>query len=575
MNHFARLAVLMLAFVAALLAPDAQAARKAKELLQYIPAETPYVIAYTKPLPDDLRDRFEPAVEKVMSAYRRMLNLKMAEEMDKHAGEERAEELARLQALMDEMFSLLSVESLREAGVGRDALFAIYGDGMLPVIRIALSDKKKFEAAIERIEAKLPEKFGIGTIDGQSFRYRDIDRFRVVITTPGKDAVIALVPSAYSDDRLAQTLGLDKPRKSLAKTEDLRNLAREYNFTDHFLGYIDVEAIVASFTGDPDGLNAELLQIVGHDPSSLTPGCRTEFTEAAAIAPRVVMGYSHVGDDYLDSELVIELRKDIAAGLAALPAVVPGLGSDSGGLFSFGMSLNPLALRNFYEARLDAMEADPFECEAFADIQASTVEGRQALEQPIPPVVYSFRGFVANVSDVQGMDIAREQPPESVDAGVLLAMENTEALVTMAAMMSPQIAALNLLPDSKARALVWPQLEDVADQAFAALSAGGVSVSIGEGSKARVEAMLSAPVDESRPLMSFAMDAGRYYEFVTSAAMTSDVKDGDTAASGEMRAAIRDVMISSGEVYERMAIQVHLTERGVEIGSRITLTDPD
>ena len=40
-----------------------------------------------------------------------------------------------------------------------------------------------------------------------------------------------------------------------------------------------------------------------------------------------------------------------------------------------------------------------------------------------------------------------------------------------------------------------------------------------------------------------------------------------------MRTAVRDAMISSGKLYERMAINVHLTERGVEVSSRLTLVD--
>ena len=41
----------------------------------------------------------------------------------------------------------------------------------------------------------------------------------------------------------------------------------------------------------------------------------------------------------------------------------------------------------------------------------------------------------------------------------------------------------------------------------------------------------------------------------------------------EMRNAIRDIMVSSGDIYERMSVNVHLTERGIEIGSRMTLSN--
>jgi hypothetical protein len=271
--------------------------------------------------------------------------------------------------------------------------------------------------------------------------------------------------------------------------------------------------------------------------------------------------------------MVIELREDIASGMATLPAVVPGLGSDLGGLFGFGFSLDVMAARSFYEARLDALEADPFECAHFAEINNSAAKGREALAQPLPPVVYSFRGMLANVTNIEGLDLATKMPPESIDAGILVAIENAQDLVTMAAMMSPEIAALNLLPDGKAKALNLPQLATIAKQAFAALSEGGLSIALGENSAEQAEAMLSADVSDSRPFASFSMDAKKYYEFVGQA-----VLEGDDDGQGEpmpeaMRTAVRDAMVASGDLYERMAVNVHLTQRGVEVSSRLTLSD--
>ena len=70
MNHVARLSLAVVAVCALLFAPQADAARKAKDLLQYIPEDTPYVAAFTKPLPDDVMDKFEPSIDQTLSAYR-------------------------------------------------------------------------------------------------------------------------------------------------------------------------------------------------------------------------------------------------------------------------------------------------------------------------------------------------------------------------------------------------------------------------------------------------------------------------------------------------------------------------
>ena len=444
MNQLARIAVATLALIAFLMTSCVDAkSRKPKDLLQFIPADTPYVMAFTKPFPDDLMDKVEPAMDKMLSAYQRMLRYKLSEHLiELSAQEDGAEEAERLQAFMDEILDLMSVKGLREAGVGRDSIFAVYGDGILPVVRLGTTDIDKFESAIVRLESKANENFLTGEIEGKPYRYRDFDELSLVVATFGKDAVIAVVPAGLSDDRLAQTLGIQKPRKSLASSKELSKIAEEYGFTDHFASFIDVERIAAIFTGDPTGKNTDLLALADMDFDSTTPECRAEIAELASVAPRVVMGYTKVDTDFLETEMVVELREDIAGGMASLPAVVPGLGFDLGGLFSFGFSLDLMAARSFYEARLDALEADPFECAHFADVNESTVKGREALAQPMPPVVYSFRGMLTNITDIEGLDLASKQPPESIDASVLVAIENAQDLVTMAAMMSPEIAAI-------------------------------------------------------------------------------------------------------------------------------------
>ena len=574
MNYLARIAIYIVSASALLLSANADAARSGKELLQYIPEQTPYVMAFTKPLPDHVMDKFEPAVDKTLAAYRRIMQYQMSEHMVELANKEGgAEEAEQLQIFMDEILGLMSIEGLRNAGMGRDALFAAYGDGLLPVFRIALSNSAQFEATISRLEEKAAEKLPTATIRGETYRYLDLDKMRVVIATPKNDAVITLVPAGFSEERLAQTLGLSKPRKSLAKSKDLRNIRKEYGYTDHFVSFVDVERIAASFIGDPGGLNKEFLALIEHDPSKFSEQCQAEFASLAGITPRIVMGYREINKKFLETGMVVELRDDIAAGLATLPAAVPGLGPDLGGLISFGMSLDPLALRSFYESRLDAMEKEPFECEALAELQGSTVKGREALAQPLPPVVYSFRGFLANIINLEGMDIATETPPESIDASILFAIENAQDLVTMAAMMSPEVAALNLVPDGKAKLLDLPQLAAVAEQAFAALSADGLSVSLGDGADENAEAMLTADVVKSKPFISMAFDAKRYYEFIAEASMQEDETEEGEKVPLAMRTAIRDVMVSSGDVYERIAIDVHLTDRGIEVGSRMTLAN--
>lgn len=544
------------------------------DLLRYIPADTPYVFALTAPLPSKLADKLEPTVDEFLQAYQRILRHAMAEQLVKMSSEEdAADDAEQFRGVAEEVLSLMSLEGIRGAGIGRDSAFALYGNGLLPVLRIELTDPDLFDAALARIEEKAGESLLIGATDGQPYKYAELENVKLLIATLDEQAIITAVPARFNDAQIAMALGVKKPRRNLKNSKRLRTIRKEYGFSDYFTGFIDNERIAEIFTGKATGLDNELFAVLDYQTPDLTETCTTEIMEMVGIVPRIVFGYSEITADIVESAMIIEMRKDIAEGLANVSAAVPGLGLDTGGLLSIGFGLNPIALREFYEARLDAMEADPYECEKFADLQAGVAKGREVLNQPIPPVVYSFRGIVANIADIKGMDLSSKTPPESIDASILFAVENVESLITMAAMMDSQIAALNLLPDGKPVRLNFTQLAEIADEAFAAMSANALSIAIGEGAENNSTSMLVAESADPVPILSISMNSARYYAMVGEAMAQESTDEDAKKMPVAVREAIRDVMMLSGSMYDRMSVDVRFTSRGVEIVGRMMLSD--
>ncbi len=565
------------AFAAALLSISGAnaASGNSADLLKYIPADTPYVFASTEPLPSELADKLEPVMDEMLQSYQSILRHVLDEQMVKMSAEEGgAEKMKQFRGVAEEFLGLMSLEGIRGAGIERDSAFALYGNGLLPVLRFELSKSELFDAAVERIEKKAGESLVVGEAKGKAYKYVDAEKIKLIVATLDDQAIITVLPSSFDESQVALALGIKTPRKSIKRSKALRAIGKEYGFSDYLLGFIDNERIAGIFTGGATESDKELFAAIGEQPPALTEVCSSEIMGMASIAPRIVFGYSDVSAQQLKSAMIVELRDDIAEGLAMIPAAVPGLGSDPGGFMSFGFGLNPLALREFYEGRLDAMEADPYECEKLADLQSGVAKGREALNQPLPPVVYSFRGFVANVADIQGMDMASNTPPESIDATVLIAMENAESLIMMAAMMDPQIAALNLLPDGKPVRLELAQLAEFADDVFAALSTNALSVSLGAGAESNSADMLVADSPDPAPFMSMSMDSARYYAMVGEAMSKEQPADEEGEQMPEaIRSAMRDIMVLSGSMYDRMSIDVRFTERGIEIGGLMKLSD--
>jgi len=542
-------------------------------ILRYVAADTPYIFAAIEPLPDDVLDKIEPHIDQMMDSYQVILRAAVAEQQKVISDEELdGDETQKLSALVDEMTSLLSIEGLRGAGFSRESTGAIYGNGLLPVIRWELSDGALFEDALARMEDKAGQKLPVAEIGEYSYRYFDADEIRIVLAVLDNQAVITLLPADSDDAETSLALGLTLPAESITASNTLQDIATTYGYTSHYIGFFDFEGIAERFTGTASGSDADLLAMMDHDISELSDVCRSEIQATAAIAPRMVMGYTEVGLNRFESSVVVELRDDIAASLSLLTAVVPGLRGDPGGLMSFGFSLDVKAARDFLEARLDALEASPYECELFAGIQAGVAGGRAALEQPVPPMVYDFKGFLAVIEDIEGLDIGTQTPPTSIDGRFMLALDNAQALVSMGAMFSPEIAEMNLQSDGKAVPLDNAQIQSMGFATFAALTENALAIGVGEDAGPSLEDMLAVKSDESGPFMSFSMDAARYYSFIGDAIAAAEQDDEDTPPP-EIQAAVNDMMDIVSKLYDRMSVDVDLTERGIEIHSSVTLKD--
>jgi len=542
-------------------------------ILRYVPADTPYIFANVAPLPDELMDKLEPKIDRVLQSYQVILKeviaAKQAELSDEESG---SEDMQHVNAVVEELMTLLSVEGMREAGMGRESTAAIYGNGLLPVLRFELTDGTLFDDAMSRFEEKAGYQLPVAKIGDHSYRYFDAAKARIIFAVLEDQAVLTVVPASFDDAQTSQALGLTLPETNIAESGILQDIADEYGFTDHYVGFFDTSSFLDRFIGQASGLDADLLALMEHEQPDLSAVCRAEIHDLAGIAPRMLLGYTNISADSLDSTVVVELRDDIAQGLQSLTGAVPGLGGDHGGLMSFGLSIDVMAARAFVAARLDAMEATPFECEHLAELQAGVAGGREALNQPVPPMAYDFGGFLAVIDEIEGLDIATQTPPTSIDGRFLLAMDNAQALVSLGTMFSPELASLNLQADGKPVALDMPQMQAMGVAAFVALTDDAVAISVGDDAEAQLESMLSAEVADSAPFLSFSMDAARYYEFLGEA-IAAGKQDQDDGPSPGMQAAMNELMQATADVYDRMSVDVRLTARGVEIVSSVTLKD--
>ncbi|MEM9209743.1 MAG: hypothetical protein AAGA61_10880, partial [Pseudomonadota bacterium] len=344
----------------------ADALRDTDSILGFVPADTPYVFASPERLPDDVREKLEASADSMYAAYQTVIEASFGDVAEELEGQGDAEQAELVMTLASEFVSLMQSENLRAAGVPSSPHSALYGVGLLPVLRLELSNPVAFEAKIAELEANAGGDMSVGEIEGVSYRYVGDDSGRIIIAVIDDYVVATMVPTALSDAELANVLGINKPDESIADSGSLASLAEAYGFAAYVLGYLDVQRMVSVFLDSPSGVNAELMAMMEFDAATISDVCNAEIREVAGIMPRMATGYTDVTATEIGSNTVFELRNDLATGMRALAAPVPGLGADHGGLGSFGLSLDLLAAREFVETRLDALDANPYECEYFA-----------------------------------------------------------------------------------------------------------------------------------------------------------------------------------------------------------------
>ena len=539
------------------------------KLLTYIPADTPYVGGTLEPMSDDLMAALEPKIDKVLRSYGEVIRSLVAEmEAKEDESTKSPEERAQARALLNEFASIMSIDGLKKMGFEINTTGVVYGQGLLPVGRVHIADPAAMEAGIARLEEKAGHKMSVAEVGGQSYRYAGDEKARVLVALIGNDLVLSLVPTQASEDTLKSVLGLSPPANSMADSGELTAMAKAEGYLLNSVGLIDIRRIVDTFLEEQSGANKELLSLMEYDSAALSDVCRTEIKSMANIMPRMNFGYTRMDKSQFDAKMVMELRNDLAKGMQGLAAPVPGMGGDMGGMFGFGMSFDLLAAREFVSERVAALEAKPYECELFADLQQSAQGIKQALNQPVPPIVYSIKGFAMVLEDLEGFDIATKAPPTGVDVRGVLAVENAQGLLAMGQMFSPELASLNLQPNGEAVELGGGMIPGMTDSIFVAMNNNAIAFSMGDGLEAQLPGMLTASSPSTPPLMSMSYDAAAYMNLI------GDAIAMDTANKLNGQAAIESmssVMEAVGGMMDRVSMDVLLTERGVEIPYTMTI----
>ena len=577
--------------------------------LAFVPADTPWLFANIEPVPESIRARYEQQMQAAWPVMLGMFDGALAD-IERAAaiaeaggaGDEAVEsaadgadgngeaaadsagiatdpqqavedlaartDVARvLKAVLAELRTLDTPAKWREVGLSPEARMAIYGIGLLPVMRAELSDPAAFRALVARLEAGIGRTLGTADIAGQAVWTFGSDEVGGMMAIQGTHLVLALMPGKADATLQRRVLGLDRPAVSIADSGALADFNQARGYLPHGSGWIDTRRIVA-LVGVDEGV-ATIARAAGAEPPTLDATCRAEFDAIAAKAPRLSFGYTALDGQRMAMHSRIDLEPALAQALVALETRTPG-GMTSDALFDFGIALPVLGLRDFFLAQADAVAKAPFQCRHLTGLNDAFAQASPKLQGMLPPPV-------ANLSGLR-LTATRLEWPQGADkpdvAGTLVVGSSSPALLAgLAQLASPELQKITLAADGKPVAVPASALPaGYADiPVSVAMGEKSLALAIGTEDAARLESTVAAAPSKPGVWLDASM-SGRVYGLFGDAIERFSVLMPETER-GQFEAQ-RQLYAMYAQWFRRLEMQVAVVPEGLDFSETIEFAAP-
>jgi hypothetical protein len=469
--------------------------------IAFVPADTPYVIASLEPVSEKVTENWRRQMQQAWPVMTQIYGPIIDDIGKKDEAASRV-----LHALLDEVRGLDTPDKWRELGLTMQTRSAIYGIGLLPVLRLELADADAFRATVARVEQKSGAKLATARIGDQDLWTFGSAEVQGLMAIEGKHLVLGLVPGSADEALKRRVLGLDRPQKSLADTGALSDFNKARGYLPHGSGWVDTRRVLALYGNDP-GL-AAFAHAGGKDLPALDATCRSELDALATKAPRLALGYTALDGSRMTLHMRLDLEPTLAKTLAALPAALPAATAKDA-LLDFAFAMPVLRGRDFLVAQADAVAKAPFSCSLLQSLNDSFAEMKTKLDQVIPPPFADLVGARATIDHFQWPDGVDKPDIRGV---LLIGSNNPTFLVNLAQISTPALAQLKLEPNAQPVAIPAGALPGApADLEFnAALSAHAFGVSVGKDEAAGLGSAVAAAPGAPGTLLEMSMSGAMY-----------------------------------------------------------------
>lgn len=320
---------------------------------------------------------------------------------------------------------------------------AIYMDGLVPVIRLGVTDEATFWAPLDEASAASglsSTDTQLGDITVRTWRLNPEHARSVDLAVRVQDGIATISFFIYSDDLAAKRLrmALDQPEQSLADSGELKEIRKTHGLDESMTAFIHLERLARGVL-EP-GSNSLARQL--HPAIQASTGktieqqmeasCRNELVGLIAQMPRLVAGNTtSASGNNLHSRSVLELKNGaVVENLSSLRGHIPAHSREvESQILGLGLGLNIDNLVPATTALWNQFTQADFSC-------PKLVSAQQQMANVSPAMMGLFAGMAQGTSgagfSLYDLQLSPTQPiPEQYDFLLSIATANPQPLLSL------------------------------------------------------------------------------------------------------------------------------------------------
>ncbi len=517
-------------------------------MLSHVPANTSYLLANKKPMPDDVMEFQLQRMQQILklipdSPKGKKKNLDKASIKKTKADTSTEDNTDKsglfFKALFEDITGKLQNKKLAETGLSTKAHSIIYGIDTLPVFRLEIASKDAIMATLKRAEEKSGFKLELTKCEETDCFVNQDKKSEagLAVLLLNDHIAFSVFPPEKKQAMLKHLAGKSLPEKSYsAKNWD--KFLDENKFSGYGDGFINLQALYKR--NKPLIINGLQENAQAKVDKETIEGCLAVVKEHVENMPEILFGTKGLDTSKVDYQFVIKTSAQVSSVLHTI-ANKNNIAKRTGNpIMDLGLNINfanlGKALTQY--SNFLAASAKKNKCKEIDPMKIRKSVG--GLMMAMNMGLGQLKSVYFAVNDVELDD---KMQPKKVDAFISIGTDDPNSLVAMLAMVNPAFATLKVPDDGSAvkipKALI-PSKGNPVPPLFLSRGKNTLNLMVGNDKPS----LLDYNANKSE-IMSFSMDGKRYYEKLGAIMQALPVSGGEQAGQKETL----DLITSMGNVW--------------------------